>query len=271
MLQESLEVAPLFLYGHYRRAAEKGRGCLAVIEDAWSIRASRFVLFFYGLAIAGLVWNRKQDPRPSDDETLRTDIENTLTELVFVRRKLVDWQAISDVNYFAWSSMIDAQIAEMQGHHGSALHNYEKALDHAAANGFTFEEALGNYLLAGFFVRQGARRPAKAALREAIMLYRQFGAVGVARYIEEQHTLLLNGPTQNLRSADVGIQVDFAGDSAPVQYQAVEGDDDRQQARGSITESKGDRIGAWQGGSARPSAGGGLPALDMVRISQSFK
>jgi len=44
-----------------------------------------------------------------------------------------------------------------------------------------FEEALGNYLLAGFFLRAGSKRPAKAALREAVNLFRKFGAVGVAK------------------------------------------------------------------------------------------
>jgi signal transduction histidine kinase/AmiR/NasT family two-component response regulator len=73
---------------------------------------------------------------------------------------------------------------------------------------------------------------------------------------------------KNHRTADVAVQTDFAGDSAPVQYQTlVEGDDERQQTRASITETKGDRIGAWQGGSARPIAGSGLPALDMLDLT----
>jgi signal transduction histidine kinase len=54
-----------------------------------------------------------------------------------------------------------------------------------------------------------------------------------------------------------------------VQYQTLEGDDDdvRQETRALITETKGDRIGAWQGGSARPDAGSGLPALDMLDLT----
>jgi signal transduction histidine kinase len=267
-IYESLEIGPLFLYGHYQLAVEKGRRCKDVLEDGWSLRGSRFMLFFLGLSEAGVQWRRMQDPtRTITDEALKLEIEDTLNELRFVYKKLLDWQTVSDINYFAWSSMINAQIAEMQGQHGTALHNYEKALDHAAANNFTFEEALGNYLLAGFFLRQGARRPAKGALREAIMLYRQFGAVGVARHIEEDHSLLLNGPTQNTRTADVGVQVDFSGDSAHVQYRAAEGDERDEQARDSITESKSDRIGAWQGGAARPDAGSGLSALDMLDLT----
>jgi signal transduction histidine kinase/CheY-like chemotaxis protein/tetratricopeptide (TPR) repeat protein len=267
-IYETLEVSVLFLYGHYERAVEKGKHCIVVNDDGWSARNSRFMLFFYGLAIAGVEWSRIQDPRnPVGSSALSQGIEITLNELKSIRKKLLDWQTVSDVNYFSWSSMINAQIAEIQGEHGTALHSYEEALDHAVNNSAVFEEALGNYLLAGFFVRRGARRSAKGALREAVMLYRQFGAVGIAKHIEEEHVLLLQGPTKNLRSADVGVQVDFAGDSANVQYQGIDGDDERQQARGLITESKGDRIDAWQGGSARPDAGSGLPALDMLDLT----
>jgi hypothetical protein len=57
--------------------------------------------------------------------------------------------------------------------------SYEKALDHAAAHDFMFDEALGNYLLAGFFLRAGSRRAAKGSLREALAHYRAYGATGM--------------------------------------------------------------------------------------------
>jgi hypothetical protein len=109
----------------------------------------------------------------------------------------------------------------------------------------------------------------KAALREAVLLYRQFGAVGVAKHIEDEHSFLFQGSMKNPRTADVGVQTDFAGDSAHVQYPVLEGDeDDMRQARPqSISETKDDRIGAWQGGSARPAAGGALPALDILDLT----
>lgn len=265
-IYEAVQTAPLFLYGHYEKAVEIGRRCLTNMDSMWSARNTRFMLLFHGLSLAGIVWKRSQDPRLSDDVELAHMTEETVKELRVVRKKIVDWQVISAVNYLAWSTMIDAQIAELLGDHGSTLHFYEESLDHANANSFVFEEALGNYLVAGFFLRRGARRPAKAALRETIMLYRQFGAVGVAKYIEEEHSLLLQGPTKNLRTAEVGVQTDFAGDSAPVQYHTLE-DEGRHQTQASITETKGDRIDAWQGGSARPDAGGGLPALDMLDLT----
>lgn len=79
----------------------------------------------------------------------------------------------------------------------------------------------------------------------------------------------MQGPTKSERTADASAQTDFAGDSAPVQYTTLEGneDEERPQTRAIITETRGDRIGQWQGASARPDVGSGLPALDMLDLT----
>jgi signal transduction histidine kinase len=278
---EGLEIAALFLYGYYQDAIDLGNKNLKVIETVWSSQISRFLMFFHGLSLAGLMWQKLQDPVRSVNQAnptpeseryeteLREEVLSVARLIHYFMRKIEDWQAVSNVNYYAWSKLLSAQVSEMEEDHGAALMAYEASLDHASAHSFVYEEALGNYLLAGFFLRVGSRRPAKAALREAIMLYRQFGAVGVAKHIEDEHSLLLQGPTKNLRTADAGVQTDFAGDSAHTQYPALDGDvEDMRQARAaSISETKDDRIGAWQGSSARPAAGGGLPALDMLDLT----
>jgi signal transduction histidine kinase/CheY-like chemotaxis protein/tetratricopeptide (TPR) repeat protein len=281
LFYEGIEICPLFLYGHYSRAIELGSHNLRRVDTVWSARNTRFLMFFQGLSLAALMWSKLQDPIRSVNQEhptpesqrseveLRDELAGVAKLISYFKRKIEDWQAVTDVNYLAWSKLLAAQVAELEEDHGAALMYYEDGLDHASANNFIFEEALGNYLLAGFFLRVGSRRPAKAALREAIMLYRQFGAVGIAKHIEDEHSLLLQGPTRNLRTADMAVQTDFAGDSADVQYRTLEGDEDdvRQQTRAEITQSKDDRIGAWQGGSARPDAGSGLPALDMLDLT----
>ena len=278
---ESIEIAPLFLFGHYASAVDLGNENLKRVDTVWSARNTRFLMLFHGLSLAGMMWNKLEDPlrqisQESDsvlarqtESDLHDELEGVCKMIKYFKRKIEDWQVVTDVNYFAWSKLLAAQVSEMEGDHGAALMHYEELLDHASAHNFLFEEALGNYLLGSFFLRVGSRRPAKATLREAIMLYRQFGAVGVAKHIEDEHSLLLQGPTRNLRTADAGVQTDFAGDSAPVRYTTLESDDDdaRQQTRASIIETKDDRIGAWQGGSARPDAGSGLPALDMLDLT----
>lgn len=284
LFYEAFEIAPLCLYGHFANAIELGDALIESISSVWSARNTRFIYFIHGLSYAGQMWTRLRNPsravgqnttgqaqfdHPPDESILAADVATCLKQIKRDKKMIEDWQTVNNVNYLSWSKLLDAQIAEMEGNHGTALSDYEEALDHAAANDFLFEEALGNYLQAGFFLRTGSRRAAKSSLREATTLYRTFGAVGVARYIEDQHSLLLQGPTRNERTADAAAQTDFAGDAAEVQYTTLEGDDDdiRQQTRASVTETKGDRIGAWQGGSARPKAGSGLPALDMLDLT----
>jgi len=115
---------------------------------------------------------------PTENELLNNVAEVT-AQVKELRKKIVDWQAFSDVNYLAWSELLAAQVHELEADHAGALASYEKALDHAAAHGFLLEEAVGNYLLAGFFLRAGSRRSAKGALREALALWRTLGATGM--------------------------------------------------------------------------------------------
>src|SRR2546430_5272516 len=48
-----------------------------------------------------------------------------------------------------------------------------EGLDHASENKFLFEEAVGNYLMAGTFVRLNVRRAAKSALKDTVAIFRR--------------------------------------------------------------------------------------------------
>ncbi|KHO01898.1 ATPase-like, ATP-binding domain protein [Metarhizium album ARSEF 1941] len=269
LFYESLELCALFLYGHYERAVDIGRRCVEKLPMLWSARNSRLILLFYGLARAGQLLRLMKDPRSqTEDFTAQTD--EIVNELAGFVKMMEDWSVVSDVNYRSWSRLLNAQVAELLQHHGQAIQHYEEALDHAAEHDFTFEEALGNYVMAGFFIRQRARRSARAALQDAVGLYRQIAATGVASVIEEEHCLLLHGPTRNHRTAEVGIQTDFAVDPPPAQYRSVDGVDGDELAQApsnAMSELRGESIGAWRGSMRMPTEdGAGLPALDMIDL-----
>lgn len=269
LFYESLEICVLFFYGHYERAVEIGRRSWEHLSLLWSARNSRLILLFYGLARTGQVLRMMQDPR-SQDENHTSETQDVVKQLEQFVQMMLDWSSVSDVNYRSWSRLLEAQIAELSGNHGPAIQHYEEALDHATEHDFVFEEALGNYLLAGFFIRRQARRSARAALQDAVGLYRQISATGVASAIEEEHSLLLHGPTRNHRTAEVAIQTDFVADAQPVQYRPVDGEDGEpltQVASNAFSELRGERIGAWRGAMRMPTEdGAGLPALDMIDL-----
>ncbi|KAK0626045.1 hypothetical protein B0T14DRAFT_492443 [Immersiella caudata] len=267
LIYECMEIVPLFLYGHYQEALNIGKTCFENSSLLWSARLTRLTMLFYGLALAGVVLRQQQDPRPPG-EGFKSQVEDTVRRIGELNKKIKDWQVVNNVNYLSWSKLLDAQISEILGDHGTAIRQYEEALDHASEHNFTFEEALGNYLMANIFIRNAARRSARSALRDAVSLYRQFGATGIADRIEEEHSLLLHGPIRNPRTAEVGVQTDFSSEAASVQYRAVDGegvDDGQQTTQAAIAALKGERMSAWRG-SMQPEAGAGLPALDMIDL-----
>ncbi|KAI0025269.1 putative histidine kinase HHK1p [Xylariomycetidae sp. FL0641] len=263
LIYETMEIIPLYLYGHLEQAREVGRRCLDKSHLIWSARNTRSVLVFHGLSLAGLMLRKLSDPR-SDPAELQNEVQETIISLEGFSKKIKDWQVVSNVNYFSWSKWLDAQIAELRLEHGFAIQHYEAALDHAAEFGFAFEEALGNFLMAGFFIRQSAKRSATSVLKESVALWKQLGAAGVAQRIEEDHALLLHGPVRSSRSAEVAVQTDFAGDSASVTYTA-DGEDVAAAVQPVTAEIKAHRMAAWRG-STQPEAGVGLPALDMIDL-----
>ncbi|KAK4228498.1 Two-component system protein A [Podospora fimiseda] len=269
LVYETMELIPLFMYGHYERAIEVGKGVLANANLLWSARNTRLAMLFYGLALAGMVLRDQQDPRTTVGPDSKRLVEETVRQVEEQSKLIKDWQAANRVNYFAWSKLLDAQVSEMLGNHGTAIRQYEEALDHASEHGFIFEEALGNYLMANIFIRNAARRSARSALRDAVNLYRRFGAIGIADLIESEHSILLHGPVRNARTSDAGVQTDFAGDASSVQYRGMEseqGDSATQQAqRAAVAQLKGERMTAWRG-ATQPEAGAGLPALDMIDL-----
>lgn len=265
LLYESIEICPLFLYGYFGQAIELGNACLKRIGAVWSARNTRFLMFFQALSLAGDVWSRYPQ---GGGETFKEEVAGVAMLMKYFRRRIEYWEAVNDVNYKAWERLIAAQIKEMEGEHAGALVLYEEALDHAAVNGFVFEEALGNYLLAGFFLRAGSRRPAKAALREAIVLYKKWGAVGVAKHIEDEHDALLRESATVGTTVDVAVQADFAEHLPPLQYQIIEDNESEEyQTLASMVETKGDKIGKWQKELAEPDPGLGLPALHLLDLA----
>ncbi|KAK4244412.1 hypothetical protein C7999DRAFT_35220 [Corynascus novoguineensis] len=268
LIYETMEIVPLFLYGHYERAIELGKACLDRAHLLWSARNTRLAMLFYGLALAGAVIRQQGDPFSPGEEGLKEAVGEAVSKVEELNKRIKDWQVVDNVNYLAWSKLLDASVSEMLGNHGTAIRQYEEALDHASEHNFTFEEALGNYLMANIFIRNAARRSARSALRDAVSLFRQLGATGIADRIESDHSILLQRAMRNPRTLDQGVQTDFSSDAVTVQYRNVEDnstEDAQQASQAAVAALKGERMSAWRG-SMQPEAGAGLPALDMIDL-----
>jgi signal transduction histidine kinase/tetratricopeptide (TPR) repeat protein len=276
MFYESIEIAPLFLYGHYASAVDLGNSCLKKINAIWSARNTRFVMFFQALSLAGSVWVRVQeqlDPRyraqspqlssdlngTSFEAGLQEEIDGLARLMKYFKKRIEQWQAITDINYLAWSKILGAQIAEMEKNPNGALRLWEEALDHASKHNFVFEEALANNLLGGYLLRNGSRRLAKTAFREAITLYYQMGAVGVARHIEDEQQSLLQESRMKPLTADFGIQADLDDNSRA--FDGVANDESP-----NLNPVVTNKIRTWQEDSAFVDTDA-MPALHMMDLT----
>ncbi|PMD40314.1 hypothetical protein L207DRAFT_427463 [Hyaloscypha variabilis F] len=285
MLYESIEIAPLFLYGHYESAVVLGNSCLKKINAIWSARNTRFVMFFHALSLAGSVWTkvqeqldpayRRQSPQLSSDvggrsleAGLQEEMEGLAMLLKYFNRRIEQWQAITDVNYLAWSKMLAAQIAEMEGDHTATLRLYEDAIDHASTHNFVFEDALANQLLSEHLLRIGSRRLSRMALHESITLYRRFGAFGVADHLEHNKHPILRASKSLPLTADAGVQTDPYENVDNYQPHAGFGYEDPEVPDSLLgkRDSVGNRIDMWQDGSISANGGTG-PALHMLDLT----
>ncbi|PVH78381.1 hypothetical protein DL98DRAFT_462380 [Cadophora sp. DSE1049] len=289
MLYETMEIAPLFLYGHFPSAVALGNSALKKIAAIWSARNTRFLMFFHALSLAGAILPRieeqrkpeyrKQSPQLSSDingrsleSALQDEISGTTTIMKYFKRRIEQWQAVTNVNYLAWSEILAAQIAEIEDDYPTILQHYEAAIDHASTNGFYFEEALANSLLGEHLARMGSRRLARMALREAVSLYRRIDATGVANHLERKHHDIFQAPPTHHATAEVGVQTDYEeypdllgphpgdfGDDGPPHHTMEKQD------------LVVDKVGMWREGSALADMGAGpaLHILDLTSILES--
>ena len=100
-----------------------------------------------------------------------------------------------------WShplSLIQAEVARVEGREVEASELYDRAIDQANAGGFLQHEALANELAAEFWLGRGRRRAARAYLAEALHAYQLRGASRKVAMMRERHAELM----PRTRSAD---------------------------------------------------------------------
>lgn len=269
LVYETFETVVLYLYGHFDEALEVGGRALQDISKLWSLRNTRSTMFVYALALAARAFRKLDDPAVAGTDETKAEIAEVISQIKDLKQRIVDWEVVDSVNYLSWSKYLEAQIEELSGNVGLAVQRCEEGLEHASELDFVFEEALGSHILGAIFLRRKAKRSARAMLRDATSLYRQFGATGVADLIQEQHSALLVGNGASSRVADAAVQTNFTPDAAHVQtYQHVDADEETHLTPdGENNDNKRDQIGAWRGSmNLQQEAGAGLPALDMIDL-----
>lgn len=185
------------LFGHYEEAIKTGERLLTAFRDYWS---SRFVVsgaFYLSLAYLVVV---REDPQREDKERLLEHVRQS-------HKRLLLWSSVNDVNFFAYASILQAELKELNGDYGDSMKTFESVLDHAEVHNWTFEQALGSERYGEWLIRRGSKRPARNLLMESIRCYRQISAFGKAKQLAEKHEWILKS-TESLDSRDAYCQTD---------------------------------------------------------------
>ncbi|KAH0542799.1 hypothetical protein FGG08_002847 [Glutinoglossum americanum] len=262
----SFAIAPLYLYGHYDRAIECGSQCIQNLDLLFSLRSTRFLLFYLSLSLLAVL--RRDQPTADQQSAIEA-----IARIRKYKKEIEDWQAVNNINYFMWSELLNAELSEVVGDYGSSLRSYEAALDHAQMHSFLVEEALTNELMGEFCLRRGSRRAARNFIEDSIATYHQIGASGKAGHVSKKHERLLKGFTY-FRRADAACQTDFLGDSSNAQFRLDTDENDPQRTLDFGNECSQDRTRAWLSPAQSPDHGkgssSGLPPsanLDMIDLA----
>ena len=262
-IYNSLQMIPLYLYGHYRKAVQLSDEIAANIHPLWSMRISRLTMFYASLCLLAQVRDGSTDQ----------DRGTALTKIGEYKARIAEWQVECNANYLMWELLIQAELAEVEGRYGEAIRAYEAAIDHTQVHDFSLEQALAFELQGDFYVRRGARRAARAILKDSLAMYSRIGAVGKVEQLTIKHEWVLRAST-SIQTRDVAIQTaDSIGEIGNTQYLIEE--NERQERRYMGKETAGDRTEAWlsptttKGGvkiAAQDVSDLGLDVLDLQSI-----
>ena len=163
-----------FLAGEYASAADAALRAGGLVSKSPSFFETAEI-HFYGALSHAACWDFAFPyPREQHFEALTTH-----------HRQLQEWAQNCAENFENRAALVGAEIARIEGREFDAVRLYEQAIGSSRANGFVHNEAVGNELAARFYLVRGLEKIGCMYLRDARDCYRQWGAEGKVRQLED--------------------------------------------------------------------------------------
>ena len=125
-----------------------------------------------------------------------------LEALAAHRQEIEIWARHCPENFANRAALVGAEIARLEGHDVEAMRLYRDATRSARAGGFVQNEALAYEIAARFYAARGFDEMAHIQRRNARECYRQWGAEGKVRQLDELYPQLreegVPGPTRTI-------------------------------------------------------------------------
>jgi PAS domain S-box-containing protein len=119
-----------------------------------------------------------------------------LQALMDHHKQLVEWVDDCPENFENRVSLVDAEIARVEGRELEAERLYEQAIRSAHANGFVHNEAVASECAGRFYLTRGFERIANAYFRDARDSYLRWGADGKVRQLDQLYPHLAAATVQ---------------------------------------------------------------------------
>ncbi|WP_027468420.1 response regulator [Deefgea rivuli] len=129
-----------------------------------------------------LIWLRALQRHPA-----RNDHNAIQALLAQLSEKFSVWALQCPANFAAKSLLLQAQLAQSNGDIASAIALYPQAISMAKSSNYINVEALSNELYGDFWLAQRQERIAEVFLRDALHLYRAWGAEGKVAQLQNKH------------------------------------------------------------------------------------
>ena len=179
-----LKLQSLYLYEEYAealRSAEEAEKMLAYIPGTLPEAEHNF---YFSLALSALYPTASKEEQQQYREKLKSN--QTLMKL---------WAENCPENFRHKYLLVEAEIARIEGKNWHAVECYRQGVEEAEKYEFLQHKALGNELLAKFWLRQGEEKAAKVYMTDAHYTYQLWGAHGKVRDLQRQYPTLIALPS----------------------------------------------------------------------------
>ncbi|HBY81124.1 MAG TPA: hypothetical protein DEG47_29925, partial [Cyanobacteria bacterium UBA11148] len=180
----------LFFYGDYEKAFNKAIEVQETLVFVSGVPIQAEYYFYYSLILTALYSTSSQDEQKEYWSTLETN-----------QQKLKLWADNCPENFLHKYLLVEAEIARISGKEiEEAMNLYDRAISSAHENGYIQNEALGNELVAKFWLGKGKEEIAQLYLKKAHYSYQLWGASRKVEDLEEKYSQLLPKSTSPGRS-----------------------------------------------------------------------
>ncbi|MBD1828398.1 AAA family ATPase [Microcoleus sp. FACHB-61] len=174
-----LKLQILFLYGDYENALKEIKKSeeVVVFVSGLPIQAEHYL--YYSLILAALYPIASRSQQKEYGEIIRNN-----------QQKMKIWADNCPENFLHKYLLVEAEIARISGKEIEAIDLYDRAISSAHEHGYIQNEALGNELVAKFWIGKGKEEIAQLYMKKAHYGYQGWGAQRKVEDLEAKYPQL---------------------------------------------------------------------------------